>query len=88
MFNRLDKKDPGFEDALDQLLAFEDETSEAVESAVRDIIRDVRDRGDAAVLEYTQRFDRLETESAEALRVPADRLKAAADALDPLLREA
>ena len=44
---------------LDALLAFESATDERIERSVAEIIAAVRARGDAAVLEYTQRFDHL-----------------------------
>jgi histidinol dehydrogenase len=56
-----------------------------LERAVREIIENVAERGDAALLEYTRRFDRLSVEGVEELRVRAEELGAAADALDPEL---
>jgi histidinol dehydrogenase len=57
-------------------------------ASVADILRDLSRRGDAALLEYTERFDRLRAERAEELRVDADELEAAARALDPELLSA
>jgi histidinol dehydrogenase len=56
--NRLDTSDPDFDAALEQLLDWEQSADTAVEAVVRDIIADVRARGDAALIEYTERFDR------------------------------
>ena len=56
---------------------------EAVEASVRAILRDVRQRGDAAVLDLTERFDGVRP---EALAVPVGALDRALDALDPGLR--
>ena len=56
---RLDTADPGFDAALDALIAFESAQDPAIDAAVAAIIDDVRARGDDAVLEYTRRFDRL-----------------------------
>ncbi|MBX6391462.1 MAG: histidinol dehydrogenase, partial [Frankia sp.] len=53
--------------------------------AVRPICDDVRDRGDAAVLDATERLDRVRPAS---LRVPADALERAAANLDPAVRDA
>lgn len=55
---RLDTSDPDFDAALEQLLDWEQSADSAVEAVVRDIIADVRARGDAALIEYTERFDR------------------------------
>jgi histidinol dehydrogenase len=56
-------------------------------AAVRNVIAQVRSRGDAALCEYTKRFDKADL-TAEQLRVPADRLEAAARDLDPALKQA
>lgn len=58
---------------------------ENVEAAVRHIIRDVREHGDAAVLRYTKAFDGA---SYDSLRVGADEIKAAYDAVDPEVLDA
>jgi histidinol dehydrogenase len=58
---------------------------EAAAETVRPIVEAVRDRGRAAVIELTERFDGVRLES---LRVPADALNAALDALDPAVRAA
>jgi histidinol dehydrogenase len=56
---KLDSTAPDFKERLATLLAFEAETDGAIESAVANILADVKARGDAAVLEYTNRFDRI-----------------------------
>ncbi len=55
---RLDTSDPDFDAALERLLDWEQSADSAVEAVVRDIIADVRARGDSALIEYTERFDR------------------------------
>ena len=55
----LDSTQPDFKQKLDTLLAFEASTDDAIESAVTSILADVKKRGDAAVLEYTNKFDRI-----------------------------
>lgn len=54
-------------------------------AAVREIIDDVRTRGDAALLDLTERFDGVRPEQ---IRVPAERIRAALDAVDPTVRRA
>ena len=73
---RLATTDPGFEPAFAALLATARETTEQVDAAVAAILADVRARGDAAVLAYTQRFDRLALDAA-GLRIGAAEVDAA-----------
>ena len=68
--------DAGFEAAFVALLNEARETAESVDQAVGAIIADVRARGDAAVLDYTKRFDRLEL-TARTLRVSTAEIDAA-----------
>ncbi len=56
----LDTTEPGFEAAFTALLGMKREESPDVDAAVAEIIADVRDRGDAAVIELTSKFDRLD----------------------------
>ncbi len=65
----LDINDKDFDARFAAILARGEESGKEVEQAVLDIITDVRKRGDAALLDYTRRFDRLEAESVETLRV-------------------
>jgi histidinol dehydrogenase len=67
---RLNSLDAGFDAALGKLLDWEQTADVAVETVVRDIINDVRMHGDAALLEYTQRFDRRSVTDAAALEIP------------------
>ncbi len=69
---------------VDSLLAFDD-NEQGVETAVAELLKDVRQRGDAAVCEYTKRFDRFEL-TPELMRVPPDDIeKYAASADDDLV---
>ena len=74
---RLSNKDADFESRFAALLAGKREASEDVDQIVRDILEDVRKRGDAAVVDYTKRFDRLEVQSLAELRVSAAEIEAA-----------
>ena len=56
---KLDSSQPDFQTALSALLAFEASTDDAIEQSVTTILADVKLRGDAAVLDYTNRFDRI-----------------------------
>src|SRR5215471_12553264 len=75
---RLDASAPGFERDFSAFLGRRRDTDENVDRVVADIIADVRARGDAALLEYTKKFDKVELD-AKGLRVAqAEREKAAA----------
>lgn len=75
---RLDSTQSGFAQTLRQLLAFEASEDAAIDQSVVQILQAVKVRGDAAVLEYTQRFDRLAgVGSMQALEIPQTDLHAA-----------
>ena len=73
---RLDAAAPGFAAAFAGLLAAQRETAADVDAVVAAIVADVAARGDAALIEYTRRFDRL-TLTPATLRVPAAEIEAA-----------
>ncbi|MGZ5071599.1 MAG: histidinol dehydrogenase [Usitatibacter sp.] len=85
---RLSTRDAGFEAALGRLLAFEAAQDEGVERATAEILEAVRTRGDAALLEYTARFDRWSPASAQELAVPLGEAREALRALGAREREA
>jgi histidinol dehydrogenase len=74
---RLTTRNPGFDDALKSLTRFEPGESPEVRESVRAILAEVRARGDAAVLEYAQRFDGVAARSLAELEIPAQELQAA-----------
>jgi histidinol dehydrogenase len=78
---RLSSTDTNFNEALGQLLAFEDSQDAMVEATVGDILADVKKRGDEALLDYTRRFDRLVAASTAELELPHDRMQKALDGL-------
>jgi len=85
---RLNSSDSDFQSKLDSLLAWESVSDDAVFNTVKGILADVRQRGDAAVVEYTQKFDRLDTTSMADLTISAERLKQAYDSIEPVQRDA
>jgi histidinol dehydrogenase len=85
---RLSSRTAGFDEELTKLLAFEEAADEEIESTVRHILTLVRIRGDAAVLEYTRKFDRMEVSSAAELELPQTELRAAFDGLPAEQRNA
>ena len=81
VLRRLDSSAPTFDVDLAALIAFEAAQDPAVDAAVAAIVADVRSRGDAALLDYTKRFDRLAAASVSELEISADEMRAAFDAL-------
>jgi histidinol dehydrogenase len=84
----LDSSAPGFDADLAKLLAYSAETDRAIEASVESILADVRARGDAAVLEYTRRFDAIEAATMAALEVGPGELAAALAELPAAQRRA
>ncbi|AKZ61863.1 histidinol dehydrogenase [Herbaspirillum hiltneri N3] len=85
---KLDSTDAGFRQKLSSVLAFEAGEDEAIDRAAAGILADVKARGDAAVLEYTNRFDRLSATAVSALEIGQDELKKALDGLPAARRAA
>ncbi len=85
---RLDSTQQDFWPELERLLAWEGVSDEKVNATVREILQAVRTRGDAAVLEYTRRFDRMEVTSVAELEFPQERLAQALNTIPPVQREA
>ncbi|MBS1196431.1 MAG: histidinol dehydrogenase, partial [Proteobacteria bacterium] len=71
---RLKTTDADFKQRLDQILAFEGAQDDSIDNVVNNILKDVKARGDAAVLEYTNRFDRLSAKSMAELEIPKSAL--------------
>ncbi|HFC53508.1 MAG TPA: histidinol dehydrogenase [Gammaproteobacteria bacterium] len=85
---RLTTKSPGFREELERLLAWEGVSDQGVQERVREILQQVRGRGDAALLEYTNRYDRVGARSMSDLEIPARRLERALDAIPGEQRQA
>ena len=89
MIRRLDSRDPEFPRQLAALRSRagadggEADAQAQVESQVDAILAAVRERGDAALLEYTERFDNLKANTVAELEVPKARRQAARKALAP-----
>ena len=80
---RLSTRQPGFDAALAALTRFEGAEDPALEAAVRAILRDVRERGDAALLDYARRFDRAQAASVAALEIDPAALEKAKGLVPP-----
>ncbi|VAX03766.1 Histidinol dehydrogenase [hydrothermal vent metagenome] len=88
MIKRFNSSDTRFWQDLDALLAWESVSDKAVNDTVTGIIADIRSRGDAALVEYTNRFDRMSVSDMGELEIPAERLQQALDGLPVNQREA
>jgi histidinol dehydrogenase len=84
---RLDRNSADFDQRFAAFLAAKREVSADVEKATRAIVEDVAARGDAALIEATKKFDRLEIDAA-GLRVSPAEIEAAVRACDPKTVEA
>jgi histidinol dehydrogenase len=85
---RLKSDDPQFAAQLKSLLAFEGAQDPAVDAIVAGILADVRQRGDAAVLEYTRRFDRVQAPAVAQLEFTRDEMQRALAGITPAQRSA
>jgi histidinol dehydrogenase len=85
---RLSTTDLDFESALDDLLAWDSVSNDQVQQTVAAIISDLRERGDAALLDYTARFDRWTPATAADLEIPRARLEEAWGRIPAARREA
>jgi histidinol dehydrogenase len=85
---RLSTADAQFEVDFASRLHWSADTDDAIEQRVADILADVKQRGDAAVLDYTQRFDGLQAPNVKALEITQTELQAALDSLPAAQRDA
>lgn len=84
----LQTADPDFENCLDELLSWESDEADDVTGKVKAIIADIRERGDAALMEYTERFDRRSIVAAGDLIIGSEQIQAALDRVPTEQREA
>jgi histidinol dehydrogenase len=77
----LSSTSPDFWSELANLLAWESSSEDRIEQTVKQIIADIRQQGDAALVTYTNRFDRRAVSNAMELEIPHHRLKQAFDGL-------
>jgi len=85
---RFNTTDSDFNEKLDKLLAFENAQDDAVDATVAGILADIRSRKDAALIEYTNRFDRLAVTAAEQLELTPEQLQQSLDRLPATERNA
>ena len=88
LIKRLDSRSDDFAQTLRTLLAFDASQDEAIERVSADVLKDVQHRGDAALLEYTRRFDHVQVQSVAELEIPKAEWQAALAALPAEQRSA
>lgn len=85
---RFSSLDADFDAKLKALLAFETAQDDSIDEVVANILKDVKKRGDAAVIEYTNRFDRMSAGSLPELEIGQAELQAALNGLPDAQRAA
>ena len=85
---RFHSRDADFETRLDALRAFESSQNADTDRKVHDILAAVKARGDAALLEFTHRFDRWQPASTDGLEIHQAQLQSALAKLAPAIRAA
>jgi len=78
---RISSSDADFRSSLEALLAWEAVSDARVETTVREVLADVRARGDRAVIEYTNRLDNRTVESVDELEIPLSRCRDARESI-------
>jgi histidinol dehydrogenase len=85
---RFSSTDGDFDNKLKALLAFETAQDDSIDEVVAGILKDVKKRGDSAVLDYTNRFDKTNATSLAQLEIPQAELLAALNGLPAEQRDA
>ncbi len=85
---KLSTSAPGFETDFERLRHWSAQADTAIEDRVAQIVADVRQRGDAALLEHTARLDKLQVASMAELQIGADELRAALQTITAAQRDA
>ena len=85
---KLNSGDADFQQQLDALLAWDSVSDQSVNETVNHIIQQIRQRGDQALLEFTNRFDGWQADSAADLHIPVERLQQAWQLIDDTQRAA
>ncbi|PPC93973.1 MAG: histidinol dehydrogenase [Methylotenera sp.] len=85
---RFSTTDQDFDSKLKTLLAFETAQDDSIDVVVANILKDVKTRGDAAVLQYTNRFDKTDATKLSDLEISQADLQAALESLPIVQREA
>jgi histidinol dehydrogenase len=85
---KLNAKDVGFQTELENLLAWEGVSNDSVNTVVKEVIKNVRKQGDAALLDYTAKFDNLKLAKGSELEISSEDLKKTFETIPDDQREA
>ncbi|MCW8932352.1 MAG: histidinol dehydrogenase [Gammaproteobacteria bacterium] len=85
---RLETTETDFWSSMKELLAWDNVSDNSVQETVKQILTDVRREGDKALLEYTNKFDRMNADDMSVLSIPTERLQQALDGLSDEQRHA
>ena len=85
---KLNAKDVGFQAELENLLAWEGVSNDSVNTVVKEVIKNVRKQGDAALLDYTAKFDNLKLAKGSELEISSEDLKKTFETIPDDQREA
>ncbi|MDH5472643.1 MAG: histidinol dehydrogenase [Gammaproteobacteria bacterium] len=85
---QLNSQDKNFWSQLDDLLAWDSVSDDQVFNTVNEVLKNVKQRGDSAVVEYTNKFDRLSAQLMAELEIPQQRLQEALQRISPELKQA
>lgn len=88
LIKRLSSRDAQFSQSLSTLLAFDASEDESIERVTAQVLNEVRQRGDAAVLDYTRQFDQVPADNVAALEIPRTEWESALQALTSDQRKA
>jgi len=88
MIRLLSSNNEDFNVQLSSLISWETSSDEEVNNTVRNIIKDVKDKGDSSVLSFTSKFDFLEAKSVSELFIPKENLKKSFNNLDQKQKDA
>lgn len=85
---RLTTTQPDYQEQMDTLLAWEGVSDDQVNSTVKDVLKNIRSRGDEALVEYTNKFDRMNVSSMKELTFSKEQIEAAYNNIPADQREA
>jgi len=88
MITLLSSSSEDFDDQLTSLISWEASSDEEVNNTVRKIIKEVKDKGDSSVLNFTSKFDLLKAKSISELIIPKENLKKSFNNLDQKQKDA
>ncbi len=81
MINKLDSSQPDFQSQLQSLLSWEGVSDKSVESLVNEIITNIRNNGDSALLDYSVKFDNISASAIDELVIDLNETKSAFEGL-------